>query len=78
MPETQGKKCPTCHEDIGEVGHLCVPVNKKDEKCDWCGALITNHRHLCCGKVKELAYICNSCGRTAVSAEHLCKPEKIK
>jgi len=70
--------CPTCHQSAGDSGHMCVPELGRDKKCDWCGALIPDERHLCDGKVKELAYICNSCGRTAVKAEHLCKPEKIK
>ncbi|MEE8360106.1 MAG: hypothetical protein V3S04_04195 [Candidatus Omnitrophota bacterium] len=69
--------CSTCNKPT-EDGHLCVPTEKKDEKCDWCGALIPNPRHLCSDKVKELSYICNSCGRTAVKAEHLCDPQKIK
>ena len=69
--------CPTCQQATHH-GHMCVPTSKKDEKCDWCGSLIPNERHLCNAKVKEIAYICNSCGRTAVKAEYLCKPEKIK
>jgi len=71
-------KCPTCGKEAGGAGHMCVPAEHKDEKCDWCGALIVNQRHLCSGKVQKLKYICNSCGRTAVSAGHLCKPEEIK
>ena len=68
--------CPTCKQST-QSAHLCVPVNKKDKKCDWCDALIPNERHLCNKKIKELTYICNSCGRTAVKAEYLCKPQKI-
>lgn len=70
--------CPTCAKPTDKKGHLCVPVSKKDDRCDWCGSLIVNERHLCDKKVKELSYICNSCGRTAVMAETLCSPEKIK
>ena len=70
--------CPTCKQPTTPAGHLCVPTTKKDTTCDWCGALIADERHLCSKKVKELSYICNSCGRTAVSAEHLCKPQKIQ
>ena len=77
-PEKNDHACPTCMESTGEHGHLCVPGTIHDEKCSWCGALIPDERHLCNDKVKELAYICNSCGRTAVSAEHLCSPKKIK
>ena len=69
--------CPTCHQATQE-DHLCVPVSKKDKKCDWCGSLIVNERHLCQDKIKNLSYICNSCGRTAVQAEHLCHPQKIR
>jgi len=76
--EKNSGHCPTCKSQAGKQGHLCVPVAKKDEKCSWCGALIPNERHLCEKKVKELAYICNSCGRTAVNAEYLCQPKKIK
>ncbi|MCD6460591.1 hypothetical protein J7L67_08000 [bacterium] len=74
----EDKKCPTCNGTVGEKGHLCTPVNQDGEKCGWCGSLIPNERHLCSDKIKELAYICNSCGRTAVSPDYLCKPEKIK
>jgi len=70
--------CPTCHQHVGEDGHMCVPLSKEDKTCEWCGALIPDARHLCDGKIRELAYICNSCGRTAVKAEHLCNPVKIK
>ena len=73
-----GHKCPTCLKKTGGKGHLCLPVNDKDEKCDWCGALIPNERHLCNSKVKKLMYICNSCGRGAISADYPCKPVKIK
>lgn len=80
--EAKGKKpqnfCPTCHQPVGEEGHLCIPVTKKDKKCDWCGALIPDERHLCDDKIKELAYICNTCGRTAIKAEYLCSPKKIE
>ena len=70
--------CPTCQQPVGKEGHLCVPLTKKDKTCDWCGALIPSERHLCDEKVKKLSYICNSCGRTAVKAEHLCSPQKIQ
>ena len=69
--------CLTCHQPVGEHGHMCVPLSREDQTCDWCGALIPDERHLCSDKIKELAYICNSCGRTAVKAEHLCNPVKI-
>ena len=77
---TKGREhiCSTCHKPAGQHGHLCLPADSHEEKCDWCGSLIPNQRHLCNPKVRAIAYICNSCGRTAVSAEHLCKPEKIK
>jgi len=70
--------CPTCLQPTGEDGHLCVPVTKEDTRCEWCGALIVDERHLCNEKVKKISYICNSCGRTAVKAEQLCNPKKIK
>jgi len=75
--EENQNSCLTCLEQCDAEGHMCVPKNRKDEKCKWCGSMILNERHLCSDKVKELAYICNSCGRTALKAEYLCKPEKI-
>lgn len=74
----EGNTCPTCEQTVGDGGHLCVPVARKDKNCDWCGALIVDERHLCSDKVRALSYICNSCGRTAVEARHLCRPQKIK
>ena len=50
--------CPTCGKEVGEQGHMCVPMKQSDEKCDWCGSLIPDARHLCSEKVKELSYIC--------------------
>jgi len=73
-----GKACPTCGKEAGEHGHMCVPHKFDETRCDWCESLIPDARHLCSDKVKELSYICNSCGRTAVKDEYLCKPEKIK
>ncbi len=69
--------CPTCKKGTAGEGHMCIPLDASDKKCSWCGAVIPNERHLCNQKVKELSYICNSCGRTAVSAEHLCDPREI-
>ena len=70
--------CPTCQKPTSENGHLCVPVAANDKKCDWCGSLIINHRHLCKDKLSDISYICNSCGRTAVQADLHCSPEKIE
>ena len=70
--------CPTCQQLTDQEGHLCVPHTPADKKCDWCGALIPDERHLCNPKVKELAYICNSCGRSAIKAEYLCHPTPVK
>jgi hypothetical protein len=69
--------CPTCHKPVGKGGHLCTPHILDGETCGWCGSLIPDERHLCGDKLKNLAYICNSCGRTAVTADSLCDPEKI-
>jgi hypothetical protein len=68
--------CRTCSKQT-DTGHLCVPFGKKDEKCDWCGSLIMDERHMCDKKLKKLYYICNSCGRLAVSDKYLCNPKKI-
>ena len=70
--------CPTCGQQTGEHGHMCVPVEREDQRCDWCGALIVSQRHVCSDKVAELSYVCNSCGRTAVSADQLCHPQRIE
>lgn len=81
MKKTTNKKineCPTCHKDAKESGHLCVPRTLSHKNCNWCGAFIPNARHLCNEKVRELTYICNSCGRTAVKPEFLCSPKRIK
>ena len=81
---TSGKRdsvngvCPTCLRPAGKGGHMCMPVTHKDKRCDWCNALIPDERHLCSDKIKEIAYICNSCGRTAVKAEYLCDPKSVK
>jgi hypothetical protein len=69
--------CATCGRAAGSHGHMCVPVEGEDERCDWCGAVIVTQRHLCSAKVQELKYVCNSCGRTAVSAEMLCEPVEV-
>ncbi len=78
MVQTHKAQCPTCKKKTSETGHLCVPLKIRGKKCDWCGSLIPSQRHVCSDKVKALSYICNSCGRTAVSAAYLCKPKRIK
>jgi rubrerythrin len=70
--------CPTCLRSTGKSGHMCMPLTQKDKRCDWCKALIPDERHLCNEKIKEITYICNSCGRTAVKAEYLCDPKSVK
>lgn len=72
------RQCPTCSQETTEAGHLCLPLRLYHRKCDWCGAFIPNERHLCKLKLSQVAYICNSCGRTAVKPEFLCKPKKIE
>lgn len=76
--ENTASTCPTCNQPAGPEGHLCIPKSTKDKTCEWCGALIPDERHLCDEKIKQLSYICNSCGRTAVKAEYLCHPQPIK
>jgi len=72
------KTCKTCGKTVGRSGHLCVPVTGADHTCDWCGSLIMDARHMCNDKIKDIAYICNSCGRLAVSPKFLCQPKKIR
>lgn len=69
--------CPTCKKET-EKGHACVPLSDKDHKCEWCGSLVLEHRHLCKEKIKDLSYICNSCGRAAVDPSLLCDPKKVE
>lgn len=69
--------CPTCHKVITGSGHMCSPLHSDAEQCEWCGETVADARHLCSDKTKELTYICNSCGRTAISSESLCDPKKI-
>jgi hypothetical protein len=78
VPKKEAHVCPTCHEKVGGAGHLCSPGGNAHENCDWCGSLIPDQRHLCDKKIRALSYICNSCGRTAVKADYLCDPEKVK
>ncbi len=78
MPKkTAQGKCKTCGSSVTKSGHLCTPVTRKDETCDWCGSLIMDARHMCDKKLKDLSYICQTCGRLAVSPDHLCKPKPI-
>jgi len=72
------KICPTCDKPVGKGGHMCSPETLNDATCEWCGSQIIDERHLCGDKVSELAYICNSCGRTAVKPENLCDPKRIQ
>jgi hypothetical protein len=76
MADKHEHSCATCGTTC-EAGHLCTPAHLEDEECDWCGAHIVNQRHMCAGKLPAVSYICNTCGRTAVAPEYLCKPEKI-
>lgn len=76
VEEERENICPTCLRPVGEEGHLCSPI-RKDQKCEWCGAIIVNQRHLCEDKLKEVSYICNSCGRTAIRPDFLCNPKEV-
>lgn len=71
------RTCSTCHSEIKGSGHLCDPIEKEGDCCDWCGVQIVNPRHMCKNKVAEISYVCNSCGRTAVNPESLCIPDEI-
>ena len=76
--DTEEHSCPTCAGATCEAGHMCTPAALDDEECDYCGALIVSERHMCTGKVPDVAYICQTCGRTAVGPQFLCKPEPIQ
>ncbi|MDX9703765.1 MAG: dodecin family protein [Candidatus Auribacterota bacterium] len=70
--------CPTCKKPAGPKGHKCSPNPQAESNCDWCGAQITDARHLCDEKNSGATYICNSCGRAAINPDQVCDPKEIK
>ena len=70
--------CATCNKPTGKDGHMCVPLEKHDETCKWCGAMIMTERHMCNDKLQEVSYVCNTCGRVAIREDQLCNPKKIE
>ena len=75
---SSAETCPTCAQPSGEHGHMCSPKPVEDSTCEWCGAQITDARHMCDEKTEEIAYICNTCGRAAISPDQVCDPKKLK
>lgn len=61
-------KCKTCGSDKMHI--CCIDADELNE-CEYCGAVLSDSKHLC---DEDTTYICNTCGRTAIKAEELCNP----
>jgi hypothetical protein len=68
--------CKTCGAVATEPGHLCSPVTET-ATCAYCGKNVPHTKHYCKGKMEDLKYVCEGCGRLAPSADLLCKPAKV-
>ncbi len=69
--------CPNCGGITKEKGHLCAPT-PTPTKCDYCNTSTESARHACLEMREKLEYVCDSCGRMAVSADLLCQPSKLQ
>ncbi|MBI5016531.1 MAG: hypothetical protein HZB55_13710 [Deltaproteobacteria bacterium] len=69
--------CPNCGGLTKKEGHLCAPV-PNPTKCDYCNGVTESARHACVQMREKLEYVCDACGRMAVSADLLCQPSKLK
>jgi hypothetical protein len=72
--------CPSCGAELGELGyHLCRNASfAEPEKCEYCGKVVTDPRHVCKPMLPNLKYVCADCGRVAVREQFLCKPVLIE
>ena len=68
--------CKTCGAVAEEPGHLCAP-SVETTACPYCGKNEPHVKHYCKGKMEDLQYVCEGCGRLATSADLLCKPVKV-
>ncbi len=68
--------CKTCGAVAEEPGHLCAP-STEDTTCAYCSKHTPHVQHYCKGKMEDLKYVCEGCGRLATSADLLCKPNKV-
>jgi uncharacterized OB-fold protein len=68
--------CAGCGAVALDPNSICE-LQGKGKKADWCGSksiempsMCKNHKHI-------IRYKCQNCGRVAMNAELLCKPEKL-
>lgn len=69
--------CKTCGALADAPGHLCNPCDDKEESCSFCGIPDVDSKHVCKDKLAEMKYVCGGCGRVALEAENVCKPQLI-
>jgi len=68
--------CKTCGALAEEPGHLCAPAEEMGT-CAYCGKNTPHVKHYCKGKMEDLKFVCEQCGRLAPTEELLCKPTKV-
>jgi DNA-directed RNA polymerase subunit RPC12/RpoP len=68
--------CATCGALAEEPGHLCNPAGEP-MTCAYCGEKGVHAKHYCKGKLEDIKYVCDQCGRLATSADLLCKPKSV-
>lgn len=68
--------CKNCGAVAKEPGHLCNPCGDRNN-CSFCGAPDVSQAHMCTGKLQQMKYVCDGCGRVAVNADLLCKASPI-
>ena len=68
--------CATCGALAEEPGHLCNPAGEA-ATCGYCGEKGADTKHFCKGKLEDIKYVCDQCGRLATSADMLCKPKDV-
>lgn len=69
--------CKNCGQPVSPPGHICDPKGLP-YACDYCGATVTNYRHMCKQMVELAKYTCKNCGRIAVDKEGVCAPMKLE
>ncbi|MBI4007333.1 MAG: hypothetical protein HY354_02440, partial [Planctomycetes bacterium] len=45
--------------------------------CSFCGTMTSDPRHVCAPKVVSFKYVCDACGRLAITRSLLCRPKEI-
>ena len=73
--------CPYCKNEsdeiIGEVYHERTDIYTMSFKCEYCGVIVGNPRHVCKPKVTKISYVCAACGRVGAKKTEVCMPTKI-